>query len=100
MNDAGFGSGTQRREDSGRVAPEPQPKRCATLPVEEIVLWLWADPRYFAMPTPRSDALKGRTFRGASPRGARVRSASRPGVQARRCYTARRREPELVRIAA
>ncbi|MCA9628571.1 MAG: hypothetical protein KC766_12925 [Myxococcales bacterium] len=78
---------------------ESQCRRFPTLPVEEIVLWLWADVRYFAMATPRSDELKGRTFR-AAPGPARVRAASRPRSCGRRGLTPRRRERCVVSIAA
>ena len=78
---------------------ECSPRRFPTLPVEEVVLWLWADVRYFAMKTPRSDALKGRTFRDPE-RAPRVRAASRPQRQPARRLTPRRRQPEALRVAA
>ncbi|MGE0323013.1 MAG: hypothetical protein AB7K71_17445 [Polyangiaceae bacterium] len=74
-------------------------RRFPTLPVEEVVLWLWADVRYFAMPTPRSDALKGRSLRQPA-RAVRVRASSRPRTTTRRALTPRRRQREALRVAA
>lgn len=79
-------------------AAEPT-RRFATLPAEEVVLWLWADVRYFAMRTPRSDALKGRTFRSVA-RPERVRAASCSAGAPRRTYTPRRRSLDAARMAA